>query len=115
MSAYARYDPMGSTGYPLDQLASAFDRVRDLRDWQAPIWAVIMAAERPLVAMAVRWFTDTEPVFEPVPGSTDLLVIKAPGFRQGLAIGDSDPAFARPPAGQVAGASDDGGAAHQIQ
>lgn len=115
MSAYARYDPMGSTGYPLDQLASAFDRVRDLRDWQAPIWAVIGVEERSLVAMAVRWFTDTEPVFEPVPGSTDLLVVKAPGFRQGLAIGDSDAVFARAPAGRAAGASDDGGAAQQIQ
>jgi hypothetical protein len=82
MTASAGYDPRRSTGYRIEQLAGAFDRVRDPADWQAPVWAVIVADERPLVEKAVLWFTESEPVFERVPGSEELLVVKAPGYRQ---------------------------------
>jgi len=83
MTASAGYDPRRSTGYRIEQLAGAFDRVRDPADWQAPVWAVIVADERPLIEKAVLWFTESEPVFERVPGSEELLVVKAPGYRQG--------------------------------
>jgi hypothetical protein len=48
MTASAGYDPRRSTGYRIEQLAGAFDRIRDPADWHAPVWAVIVADERPL-------------------------------------------------------------------
>jgi hypothetical protein len=83
MTATAVYDPKHLTGYRLDQLAAAFDRVRNARDWKAPIQAVIPAAERCAVEKAVLWFTDTVPVFVADPESTDRLVVRAPGYRLG--------------------------------
>lgn len=83
MTASVAYDPMRSTGYRLDQLAAAFDRVRNPRDWKAPIRSVIPAGERHVVEKAVLWFHDTVPAFEPAPGKSDLLVVMAPGFRDG--------------------------------
>ena len=84
------YDPKRATGYRLEQLASAFDRVRDPQDWKAPIRAVIPVVERPIVEKAVLWFTETEPRFEQVPGETDWLIVMAPGYRLGPAGGPSD-------------------------
>jgi hypothetical protein len=84
------YDPRRVTGYRLEQLAAAFDRVRHPHDWKAPIRAVIPAQERPVVEKAVLWFTETVPVFEPVPGEADRLVVMAPGYRQGPAGDGSD-------------------------
>ncbi len=72
------------TGYRLDQLAAAFDRVRDPRDWKAPICALIPIAERPVVEQAVLWFTSTAPIFEAAPGEQNRLVVMAPGYRRGL-------------------------------
>ena len=85
MTASVEFDPKHSTGYRLEQLAAAFDRVRDSRDWKAPIRAEIRAAEQPVVEKAVLWFTDTVPRFEPAPGQTDRLVVTAPGYRFGPA------------------------------
>lgn len=95
MTASLAYDPIRMTGYRLEQLASAFDRVRDPRDWKAPIRAVIPADERPVVEQAVRWFTDTDPVFIDGPGGGKELVVLAPGYRQG----PSGEAAERPHAG----------------
>ena len=78
-------DALSLTGYRLEQLAAAFDRVRDARDWKAPICAVIPAGERPVVEQAVLWFTSTVPVFETAPGDETRLVVMAPGYRRGLA------------------------------
>lgn len=89
MTASLAYDPRRMTGYRLEQLAAAFDRIRDPRDWKAPIRAVIPALERPVVEKAVLWFTETVPVFEPAPGELDRLVVRAPGYRLGPA---GDPA-----------------------
>lgn len=83
MTASVRHDPRRATGYRLDELAAAFDRVRHPRDWKAPIRAVIPAAQRPVVEKAVLWFTDTEPVFEPATGEGDRLLVTAPGYRVG--------------------------------
>lgn len=83
MTASLAYDPIRMTGFRLEQLASAFDRVRDPRDWKAPIRAVIPADERSVVEQAVRWFTDTEPVFIDGPGEGKELVVLAPGYRFG--------------------------------
>lgn len=85
MSTNHTYDARRATGYHFDQLASAFDRVRDDQDWQAPILAVIPASQRPLVERAVLWFTHTPPSFEAVDGSADRLVVRAAGFRHGTA------------------------------
>jgi len=73
------------TGYRMEQLAAAFDRVRNPRDWKAPIRAVIPAAERPVVEKAVVWFTDTVPEFVADPEATERLVVSAPGYRLGPA------------------------------
>ncbi len=83
MTVSVAYNPEDATGYRLDQLAAAFDRVMNPRDWQAPIRSVIPAAERQVVERAVLWFTDSVPAFEAAPGETDRLVITAPGYRIG--------------------------------
>ena len=83
MTASVAYDPKRLTGYRLEELAAAFDRVRNGRDWKAPIQAVIPAHERPLVEKAVLWFTDTVPEFLAHPEASDRLVVRAPGYRLG--------------------------------
>ncbi len=85
MTASLAYDPERMTGYRHDQLAAAFDRVRDPQDWKAPIYAVIPAAERPLVEQAVIWFTDTVPVFASTRDEADRLEVRAVGYRHGPA------------------------------
>ena len=74
-------NPGSVTGFRLDQLKEAFERVCDPRDWRAPIRAVIPAVERLLVEKAVRWYAETEPRFEVVPGDRTLLTVVAPGYR----------------------------------
>jgi hypothetical protein len=64
-------------------LASAFDRVMNPRDWKAPIRCVIPANERQLVEKAIHFFTESPAEFEVAPGTKDLLVVKAPGYRAG--------------------------------
>lgn len=83
MTMSAAYDPKRATGYRMEQLAAAFDRVRDSRDWKAPIQTVIPAEERPVVEQAVLWFTGSAPVFEPADGGTDRLLVKASGYGAG--------------------------------
>ncbi len=83
MTASIAYDPKRLTGYELDALAGAFDRVRNPRDWKAPIETVISASERHLVEQAILWFTDTVPVFAPIAGSPDRLAVSALGYRLG--------------------------------
>ena len=85
MSAPAAHDARPQAGYRLDQLASAFSRVQNHRDWKAPIRAVIQADDRPLVEAAVRWFTNTVPAFEAAPGPDGGLVVVAAGYRLGPA------------------------------
>ena len=83
MTASAAYNPEHATGYRQEKLAAAFDRVRNPRDWKAPIRAMIPAAERPVVEQAVLWFTETVPEFVPVPGA-DQLEVRAAGYRLGM-------------------------------
>jgi hypothetical protein len=83
MTASVAYDPKRLTGYRLEQLAAAFDRVRNPRDWKAPVVAEISVTERHVVEQAVLWFTDTVPVFVAIPGATERLVVRAPGYRLG--------------------------------
>ena len=83
MTTSVGYGPERLTGYRLEQLAAAFARVRDPRDWKAPIRAVIPAAERPVVEWAVLWFTESVPVFVRADGETDRLVVTAAGYRLG--------------------------------
>jgi hypothetical protein len=83
MTASIAYDPRRLTGYELDELAGAFDRVRSPRDWKAPIDAMITVAERSVVEKAVLWFTDTVPVFSAIAGSPDRLAVRALGYRLG--------------------------------
>lgn len=79
----ASYNPERLTGFRQDQLAAAFDRVRDPRDWKAPIRAVIKPEQQAVVAQAVRWFTDTDPEFLSAPDATGRLLVIAPGYRHG--------------------------------
>ncbi len=83
MTATVRYHPERPNGFRLEQLAAAFDRVRDPRDWQAPIRAVISTGERQVVETAVIWFTETLPSFEAAPGEVHRLVVTAQGYRHG--------------------------------
>ena len=70
-------------GLRLDQLAAAFDRVRDHHDWKAPIRATIRSTDRTVVEAAIRWFTGTVAEFQAVPGAPDMLLVTAPGQRLG--------------------------------
>jgi hypothetical protein len=81
MTASPREDPVLRTGFRLDQLASAFDRVMNPRDWKAPIRSVIPAEERQVVEKAVLWFTRARPDFIELPGKPARLVVTAPGYR----------------------------------
>lgn len=92
MTAAPTACPRHSTGYRMEQLASAFDRVRDSRDWKAPIRAVIPVEDRPVVEQAVLWFTETVPTFETDPVEPKRLVVTAKGYRLGPA---GDPAGQR--------------------
>ena len=64
------------------ELAQAFDRVRDARDWRGPVRAEIPAEMEALVAEAIIQFTATAPVFLPT-GQSTLLLATAPGYLQG--------------------------------
>ncbi|MDZ4674791.1 MAG: hypothetical protein SGI84_10065 [Gemmatimonadota bacterium] len=77
------FDPRQVTGFTQQHLADAFDRVRDPRDWMAPIVAEVDRSDQSLVEQAVLWFTDSAPSFEPVPGQPDRVSVSAPGFRLG--------------------------------
>jgi hypothetical protein len=70
-------------GFRLDQLAKAFDRVRNERDWKAPIQAEIAAADRLVVEQAIIWFTRTVPLITPVPERPDRLMVTAAGYERG--------------------------------
>jgi hypothetical protein len=72
------------TGFRLEQLASALTGC-GIRDWKAPIRAVIPVADRPVVEKAVLWFTNTIPMFEAAPGATDQVVVTSLGYRLGRA------------------------------
>jgi hypothetical protein len=78
-----KVDPELLTGYRQDQLAAAFDRVRDPQDWQAPIEAEIHEGERLVVEKAVEWFTDTSPMFLVLPEASGRLMVRARGYRLG--------------------------------
>ncbi len=67
-------------------LAAAFDRVRHPRDWRGPIWGVIPCADQELTFEAVVRFTGAEPVFTPLAGEPDRLVVTAQGCRPGPAL-----------------------------
>ncbi|MFN2316472.1 MAG: hypothetical protein ABR602_07275 [Gemmatimonadales bacterium] len=82
------HDPNALTGSRLEQLATAFDRIRDPRDWKAPIESVIPASERGVVEQAVLMFTNTVPTFAEDAGTPDRLVVRAPGYRSGP-LGDA--------------------------
>ena len=79
------HDPEHSTGFRFDQLAAAFGRVMNSRDWKAPVNAVIAASDRSLVEQAVLWFTHTAPSFVVPEGAVDRLVVTAVGYRSGPA------------------------------
>jgi hypothetical protein len=91
MARSIEFDPRILTGYRMDQLASAFDRVRDPRDWKAPIESVIPSSERRLVEQAVLWFTNTAPTFDAAGDRDDRLVVRAAGYRGGPVGDASDP------------------------
>ena len=77
-------------GYRLDQVAQAFDRIRDHHDWKAPISTTIDVGDRVLVEVAIHWFTGTQARFAPVLGCPGLLLVTAPGQRLGPAGNPDD-------------------------
>ena len=79
------YDPLRMTGFTHAQLAKAFERVRNPRDWKGPIFSEIPEAERHVVQKAVFWFTGTMPVFARLPRDIHRLMVTAVGYRLGPA------------------------------
>jgi len=77
------YDCKPLMGFRPDQMATAFDRVRDHHDWKAPIRSIIDVSERAVVAAAVQWFTGTTAEFVELPGTPDKLSVEARGQRLG--------------------------------
>lgn len=88
MARSIEHDPNVLTGSRLEQLATAFDRIRNPRDWKAPIESEILASERGLVEQAVLMFTNTVPTFAEAADTPDRLVVRAPGYRSGP-LGDA--------------------------
>lgn len=88
MTRPIEHDPDRLTGSRLEQLATAFDRVRDPRDWKAPIESEIPASERGVVEQAVLMFTNTVPTFAETADAPERLVVRAPGYRRGP-LGDA--------------------------
>ncbi len=87
MTRSIEHEPNVLTGSRMEQLATAFDRVRDPRDWKAPIESVIPASDRRVVECAVLWFTNTVPILAPADTSPTHLVVRAQGYRGGP-VGD---------------------------
>lgn len=85
MTASVACNPQQETGFRLDELASAFDRVRNPRDWKAPVRAEIPASARAVTEQAILWFTDTLPEFEASPEHPGRLTVTARGYRMGPA------------------------------
>ena len=85
MIELASFEHTSLHGFRLDQVAQAFERVRDHRDWKAPIRATIRATDQMLVEVAIQWFTGTAAEFAPVTGAAELLLVTAPGQRLGPA------------------------------
>jgi hypothetical protein len=85
MTQSLAFDPERLTGYRQEQLATAFDRVCDPRDWKGPIRAEIPEEDRVVVERAVYWFTDTVPMFTALPGASGRLEVRARGYRLGSA------------------------------
>jgi hypothetical protein len=83
MTAHDWSDCKALMGFRPDQMAAAFDRVRDHHDWKAPIRSTIHVSERAVVAAAVQWFTGTTAEFVEVPGTPDTLLVEARGQRLG--------------------------------
>lgn len=81
MTQSLAFDPERLTGYRQEELAAAFDRVRDPRDWKAPIQAEIPEEDRLVVEQAVHWFTATVPMFTALPGPSGRLEVRARGYR----------------------------------
>lgn len=77
-----RSDSRRPSGFSHEQLAQAFDRVRDPRDWRGPVRAEIPIEMQAVVAEAVICFTATDPVFEPA-DRPELLLATAPGYLRG--------------------------------
>jgi len=82
MNTTKLFDARQITGFTQQRLAEAFDRVRDPRDWMAPISAEVDASDQVLIEQAVLWFTDSVPTFGPVPGIPHRLAVSAVGYRQ---------------------------------
>ncbi len=87
MSESLKVDAERMTGFRQEELAAAFDRVRDPRDWQGPIEAEIPEGDRRLVEKAVEWFTDTSPMFLALPEASGRLKVRARGYRLGSSSG----------------------------
>ena len=75
--------PPGTTGYRMERLAAAFDRVITSRDWKGPIHAVIGASEREVTEQAILTFTGTPSRFIAVADDPDRLIVTALGYRSG--------------------------------
>jgi hypothetical protein len=83
MSQSLAFDPERLTGDRQEQLAAAFDRVCDPRDWKAEVRAEIPEEDRLVVEQAIHWFTDTVPMFVALPGASGRLEVRARGYRLG--------------------------------
>lgn len=98
-------DSVTATGFRLDELASAFDRVRDGQDWQGPVHGEIEGSQRDVTQQAVIWFTQTVPYFHPSPANHGRLIVTAPGHREWewseRAGGSGSSAERRPPTGNA--------------
>lgn len=82
--------PKPFAGYSHEQLEEAFDRVRNLQDWKAPVDTVCLnlnAASIKLIKTAVLYFTGTEATIVKLgkkqPGVYQSWRVTADGYRMG--------------------------------
>lgn len=69
-------------GFTLEQLRSAFDRVKDDSDWKNPIDSFVPADQCKILEHAIPWFTGTHAEFEST-DDPDLVRVMAAGYYAG--------------------------------
>ena len=69
-------------GYSCDQLAAAFDTVKNAEHWKNPIDTTAPANQRDILERAIPWFTGTDASFTPTDDPV-IIRVTAPGYFAG--------------------------------
>lgn len=86
---FARADSIGMNGFSHAELSAAFDRVKNSRDWKAPIVGACKPDDYEITRCAILFFTATVPIFDAILNHDRSEVVgyhvEADGYRMGPA------------------------------